>query len=74
MPIEQTSTTSNTIEFMSPGSLKNHRHRQIDANPISTVIPAAEIAIRGHLPGNIQASDTLQYRQGVNTSSITPIS
>jgi len=35
---------------------------------------AAPIMIRAHLLRSIQLSETLQYRQGRNTSSITPIS
>ena len=40
----------------------------------STYIPAAPIAARFHLLGSIQLSVTSQYRQGVKTSSIIPIS
>ena len=47
---------------------------QIEAITISTYMPAAPIAARCHLLGSIQESDTLQYRQGVSTRNITPIS
>ena len=40
----------------------------------STYIPAAPIAARFHFEGSIQLSETSQYRQGVNTRSIIPIS
>ena len=40
----------------------------------STYMPAAPIIARCHLFGSIQESETLQYRQGVSTSSMTPIS
>ena len=47
---------------------------QIEASTISTYMPAAPIAARCHRLGSIQESDTLQYRHGVSTSNITPIS
>ena len=37
-------------------------------------MPAAPIDARCHLLGSIQESETLQYRQGVSTRNITPIS
>src|SRR6476620_6833600 len=45
-----------------------------DASTNSTMMPAAETAIRFHLLGNRHASLTSQYKQGENTSSMKPIS
>src|SRR3954469_15779323 len=45
-----------------------------EASTSSTIMPAAETAIRFHLLGNVQASLTSQYRHGENTSSMKPIS
>src|SRR3954471_11934526 len=47
---------------------------QMDANTSSTYMPAAPIAARCQRLGSIQESETLQYRQGVSTRNITPIS
>ena len=44
------------------------------ASTSSTIMPAAETAIRCHLLGNRQASLTSQYRHGANTSSMKPSS
>ena len=46
----------------------------IEASTSSTYMPAAPMAARCHLFGSIQESETLQYRQGVSTSIMTPIS
>ena len=45
-----------------------------DARMSSTYMPAAPMAARCHLLGSIHESETLQYRQGVSTRNITPIS
>src|SRR3954471_1520384 len=47
---------------------------QIEANISSTYMPAAPIAARCQRLGSIHESETLQYRQGVRTRNITPIS
>src|SRR5688500_20184515 len=47
---------------------------QIEASTISTYIPAAPIAARCQRLGNIHESETLQYRHGVSTRNMTPIS
>ena len=47
---------------------------QIEASTISTYMPAAPMAARCQLFGSIHESDTLQYRHGVSTRNITPIS
>ena len=57
-----------------PGALNHHRNVQIEAITISIYMPAAPIQARCHLFGNIQESETLQYRHGVITRNITPIS
>ena len=57
-----------------PGSLNHHRNVAIEAITISTYMPPAPIPARCHLLGSIQESETLQYRQGVSTRNITPIS
>src|SRR5262245_34436308 len=46
----------------------------IEASTISTYIPAAPIAARCQRLGSIQESETLQYRQGVRTRNMMPIS
>jgi len=58
----------------SPGSENHQRNVQTEASTTSTYIPAAPIAARCHLLGSIQESETLQYRQGVSTRNMTPIS
>ena len=58
----------------SPGSENHQRKVQIEANTISTYMPAAPMQARCHLLGSIQESETLQYRQGVSTRTMTPIS
>src|SRR3954469_16979417 len=45
-----------------------------EASTNSTIMPAAETAIRFHLLLNRQASLTSQYKHGENTSSMKPIS
>src|SRR5215210_1182122 len=45
-----------------------------EASTSSTIMPAADTAIRRHLLGNRQASLTSQYKHGENTSSMKPIS
>ena len=52
----------------------HHRKVAIEARITSTYMPAAPIAARFHFEGSIQLSETSQYRHGVNTSIITPIS
>ena len=48
--------------------------RAVEASSNSTYMPAAPMKARCHLLGSIQESETLQYRQGVSTRSMTPIS
>ena len=48
--------------------------RAIEASTSSTYMPAAPIAARCQRLGSIQESETLQYRQGVSTRNMTPIS
>ena len=57
-----------------PGSLNHHRNVQIEAITTSMYMPAAPIQARCHLFGSIHESETLQYKQGVSTRNITPIS
>src|SRR5437867_264838 len=71
---DETNITFRHRWFNSPGSLSHHRNVQTEASISSTYIPAAPTAARRHLLGIIQASLTLQYRHGVSTSSMTPIS
>src|SRR5262245_23039678 len=59
------------ILFNSPGVLNHQTKVAIEAMQTSTYIPAAPINARCHLLGSIQESETLQYRHGVSTSSIT---
>ena len=60
--------------FSSPGTLYHHKNVATLAMNTSTYIPAAPIAARCHLLGNIHESLTLQYSAGVNTKSMKPIS
>ena len=46
----------------------------IEASTSSTYMPAAPMAARCHLLGSIHESETLQYRQGVSTRIMMPIS
>ena len=57
-----------------PGSVNHQRKVQIEASTSSTYMPAAPMAARCHLLGSIHESETLQYRQGVSTRIIMPIS
>src|SRR5271157_2370329 len=58
----------------SPGSENHQMKVQAEASTSSTYIPAAPMAMRCHLLGSIHESETFQYRQGVSTRIITPIS
>src|SRR5687767_3949168 len=60
--------------FTMPGSLNHQTYVAMLAITSSTYIPAAPINARCHLLGSIQESLTLQYKQGVSTRNITPIS
>ena len=71
---EPTNMTFRQIAFSIPGPLNHQTNVQIAARPSSTIIPAPLTAIRCHLPGSIQASETLAYKHGVNANSISPIS
>ena len=57
-----------------PDSVFHHRKTAMAEITISTYIPAAPIAIRCHLFLSIHESETSQYRQGMKTNSIIPIS
>src|SRR5271157_2058617 len=57
-----------------PGMLNHQIQVATEARTNSTYMPPAPMAARAHLLGNSQESDTLQYRQGVSTRTITPIS
>src|SRR6185436_1223340 len=69
---EQINITLRQIELTRPGVLNHHKKVAIEARNSSTYIPAAPIAARAHLLGNIQESETLQYSAGVNTRSMAP--
>src|SRR5262245_60161910 len=71
---EQTNITLRQRWLNRPGSLNHQSSVANDARTNSTYIPAAPTAARRHLLGIIHASLTLQYRQGVKASSMTPIS
>src|SRR5689334_20353246 len=71
---EQTNITSRHSEFKSPGWLNHQANVASEAKISSTYMPAALITIRRQRLSISQASETLQYMQGVNTSSIKPSS
>ena len=60
VPIEHTSIVFKHKELNRPGWLNDHRNVHTEARISSTYMPAAEIAMRCHLFGSIQESDTLQ--------------
>ena len=57
-----------------PGWVNHQIYVANEASTSSTYMPAAPIAALAHLLGSIQESETLQYKQGVSTRNITPIS
>src|SRR6185436_9982740 len=71
---EQTNITSRQRPLTIPGRVYHHRNVASDARISSMYIPPAPTAARRQRLGIIQESVTLQYRQGVKTSSISPIS
>ncbi len=71
---EQMNITFRHRLFNNPGAENHHKKVQIEAIISSTYMPAAPIIARCHLLGSIQESETLQYRQGVSTSTMMPIS
>ena len=74
MLTEQTNIVLRATWFNNPGALNHQTNVAIEAMHTSTYMPAAPMKARCHLLGSIQESETLQYRQGVSTSIITPSS
>ena len=66
--------TLRQVQLSGPGSVNHQMNVQIEASTTSTYMPAAPIAARCQRLGSIHESDTLQYRHGVSTRNMTPIS